>query len=398
MKKLGDIYSPDEWIVLGLALSIFLSIYLTLIAMIAAIANLALQKRIGLIMATVPRAYYLVVFSVTTLLVSIFNLNLQGLIFAAAIFLVFLVAIYVRSVMTIRLFEAVLNISCVASLFSSAVIILQVVSNPNGLSSRAASTFMNANFYAAIIEMVVLFCVYNLVKAEQKYTKFYVLVIAMNLIGLYLCNSRTAMLALVAAVGVFLLLSRQYRALLISIAAGLSFLAIISQFHFMQDRFNSTLSDLDLRISIWKTAVSGILNSPLFGRGSGSYQLASQVFGGPVQPHAHNLLLDPLLNYGLAGVALLAAYLKHNFKAINRLQTSRQENSIQLMIYGLLTGVVIHGLTDITLFSLQTGLLFFMVLGSAGIREDATQFVPALQPVRHPWTDPAKRTAKYLIK
>lgn len=358
--------------------------------MIAAVFNLVWQKRINMIMATVPKAYYLVVFSITTLLVSILNLNLQGLIFAVAIFLVFLAAIYVRSVMSARLFEAVLNFSCAASLFSSAVIILQVISNPNGLSSRAASTFINANFYAAIIEMIVMFCVYNLVKPAQKYTKFYVLVITMNLIGLYLCNSRTAMLALSAAVGVFLLLSRQYKALLISIAAGLAFLAVISQFQFMQSRFGSTLSDLDLRISIWKTAVSGILSNPFFGRGSGSYQLASQVFGGPVQPHAHNLLLDPLLNYGLAGVALLAAYLKHNFKAISRLQTTRQENSIQLMVYGLLTGVVIHGLTDITLFSLQSGLMFFLVLGAAGIREEATRSFPALQPARQPWTEAVK--------
>ena len=345
-----------------------------------------------------PKAYYLVVFSITTLFVSIFNLNLQGLIYAAAIFLVFLIAVYIRSLMTVRLFEAVLNVSCAASLFSSAVIIVQVISSRSGLSSRAASTFMNANFYAAVIEMIVLFCVYNLVKTGRKYTKFYVLVIVMNLIGLYLCNCRTAMLALGAAVCVFLILSRQYKALLISIAAGLSFLAIISQFQFMQDRFGSTLSDLDLRISIWKTAVRGILSSPLFGRGSGSYQLASQVFGGPVQPHAHNLLLDPLLNYGLAGVALLAAYLKNNFKAISRLQVTQQENSIQLMIYGLLTGVVIHGLTDITLFNVQSGLLFFIVLGAAGIREKTALAFPALLPARQPWAEPAKSAAKFLTK
>lgn len=382
LRRLRDAYALDELIVLGLILSVFLTIYATVVSLAAVLVYLILKKRLLPILFQTPKALYLLAFGALTLLVSVLYRNERGILSAFGLAVMLLIALYIRSVMTVRLFEAALNVSCAASLVSVAVITMQLLLDPGGVEIRAASTFLNANFYGTIVEIVVLFCVYKSSQATPRGKFVYRAILAANLAGLYMSNSRTAMIALGLAVLFFFAVRRQKRGVLTAAAASLAFVLVISQLPVMQDRLSAVGTDLQFRIDIWRTALRGIADTILVGRGGGSYILTCIRSGGPIQAHAHNLFFELLLNFGLAGVLLLAIYFRSNLSGIIRLRDEPGDNSIRHLVNSVIFCMMIHGITDVTLSSLQTALLFTLVMGAAGIREHALRPVPVYRPVR----------------
>lgn len=382
LRKLRDAFSLDELIVLGLVLSVFLTIYATAACTAAVMIYLIWKNKLIPLLASVPKAFMLPVFGALTLTVSIFYRNEQGLIAAVALSAFMIVALFIRSVMTERLFESLLDVSCAASIISVLVITVQILVSPGGVEIRAASTFMNANFYATIVEFVVLFSIHKLVRASKQKKFFYLAVLLANLAGLYMSNSRTAMLALALAVLFYFVISRQYRALIVSAAAAVGFALIICLMPAMQERILAVGIDMLDRVGIWRTAFRGITDSVMFGKGAGSYILTCIRYGGPIRPHAHNLFLELFLDFGVAGVFLISAYLKENLRAISLLQEKLADNSVQRLAQAVIFSVIIHGITDVTLLSLQTALLFFVVMGVAGIRESAVRPVPVVRPAQ----------------
>ena len=90
--------------------------------------------------------------------------------------------------------------------------------------------------------------------------------------------------------------------------------------------------------------------------------------GGYYTFHSHNLYLDTLLNYGVIGSLVIF------FCAISQMRIiiSRLKRNIctsmNLLILAALTAVLVHGLTDVTIFSPQTGMLFLLLCTSMGIQ------------------------------
>ena len=382
LRRLRDAYTLDELIVLGLVLSVFLSIYVTAVCLAAVLVYLPLKSKLLPILTQTPKAFYLLAFAVLTLFVSIFSRNEKGIMSAFMLAAFMLIALYLRNVMSARLFEAALTVSCAASLISVAVIAVQLLISPGGIEIRAASTFLNANFYGTIVEITALFCIYKFNRATGRGRFVYLFILAANLAGLYMSNSRTAMLALGLSVLFYFAVSRQRKALVVAAVISLAAAVTIVHLPAMQARILSVGTDLPFRVSIWQAAVRGIADSLLFGRGTGSYILSCIRFGGPIQYHAHNLLLEVLLNFGIVGVGLLAVYLRDNIRGINSLRNHPGGGSVQHLTRSVIFCMLIHGITDVTLTSLQTAMLFALVLAAAGIRESALRPLPVVRPVR----------------
>lgn len=385
--------SMDEWMVLGLILSIFLSVYATAVGMIIVLVYLARQRRMIQIMDALPGAYYLVAFCLLTLIVSLFNQNGRGILTAIVLLAFFIVSMYIRTVMTPKLFDMVVFVSCAASLISVVVIIIQRLNkfglvNKGTTDYRVSSTFSNANYYAAVIEFVILFCVCNLIKPNQRYRLFYVVVLFMNLFGLYLSECRTAILAVGIAVLVLLWLNRQYSVLGLVLLAGVFVVTVNNGIINFLPHISVSETDLLNRVFIWNTAFKGILLNPLFGQGGGTYLRIFARFGGPDVPHAHSLFLDPVLNFGIIGMTLLVIYLKKNFRAIYQLKNIGNERSYKNLVTAALLCVFIHGITDLTIFSLEPALIFFLILSVAGIGERAQLPVAHRQPNTHQQPSP----------
>ena len=84
--------------------------------------------------------------------------------------------------------------------------------------------------------------------------------------------------------------------------------------------------------------------------------------GGYPTNHAHNLLLDLLLNYGIAGVCLIAAYLMDNLKPLVRMLKQRSDPRLLSLIVATIVAVAAHGTMDATVFYIQTGMMLAVVL------------------------------------
>ena len=373
MKKwnqITDRFTFDEQIVLGLVLSIFISTYLTVAAIVAIIGYLIWQDRLRTIVESVDGAYYLFAFCLVSLAVSLMNENLQGVLIAFAMSALFIISLFIRTVMSQKLFEKVIDLSCAASPFSLIIIVYQLLTTTGSVEFRASSIFLNANYYATITELVVLFCMYKMIQPQQKQRKHFLMIIFLNLSGLYLSNCRTAVIALSIAILVILILNKRFEVLGITLAFDALMVFVISLMPQSLLRIDQTGTDFVSRFSIWQTAVKGILHHPFFGQGARTYEMIYAQYGGPATVHAHSLFLDPLLNFGIVGMTFLAIYYGKNLKSIFKMHTHQDDRQRLFLVIAIMLSIMIHGITDITIFSVQTGLLLSILLAAAGIYEN----------------------------
>ncbi len=369
--KLSDIkqkYSVEEWVVIGVVLSIFVSLYITCAAVVGAFIYLTKTGRLKDAIVKVSGSLYLIAFCGLSILVSAYYLNWHGILIGLGMSMIFGFAMFVRTVMTKSLLESILKMCCIASIFSCGVAVIQQLAMAGDSSYRASSTFYNANYYATIIEFVVIFCSYKLMQENTRKQKLlYIVTIFVNVIGLYLCDCRTVWVALIAGVIIMLFFAKQYKVILIALGASAAFLVALYFLPALFPRMDSIDSSFEVRESIWITAMKGILANPLFGQGGATYGQIYSLYGGHPTFHAHNLFLDPLLNFGIVGTSLLIVYLVRNCYPILKMYTKKTDPQLFAMLVGILSSVLVHGMMDTTVFWVQTGLLFMVLLGSADI-------------------------------
>ena len=358
----------DEKIILAMVLSIFISVYLCVAVMAAVLIYLIKKRRVMEIMNGVNKSVYIVAFGALAVVVSMIYGSTYSVLISMAMCGMFFLAMFIQTSMTQRFFHKLLDVCCIGSIFCFAVAVVQQLFALYDAAYRPSSTFQNPNYYATIIEFVVVLCVYALIKKQSGKRKlFYAVVIAMNLIGLYLCDCRTAWVAIFLAVAFMLLINKKYKALGIQLACGVVFIGLIYFMPSFMPRMDSLSSDLNIRKSIWSASIQGFTESPLFGLGTDAYSSIYKEFGGFATYHSHNLYLDVLLNYGIIGAALLAAYFLANFKPVFRIYTQGRDREMFSLLVGATLVVLIHGLTDTTIFFMQTGLLFAVMWSCTGI-------------------------------
>lgn len=363
--------SLDELIILGLTVSILLSVYFTIAATVLTLTYLIMQKKIKTLLKTIKGAYLAIAFCLLSLIVSFYYGNFTGMILAVAMFLISIIGMYVRLAMTRALFEKMVDLTIHISILCFLVALFQQFFAGLDSSYRADSTFLNANYYATYIEFVILFCVYKLMENPSRRKKLYFLtVIFINICGLYLCDCRTAFIVLGFTIPVMLILYGKYKAFGIMVGISAAAIASLLLFPNLFPRGNYLNSDLSIRLSIWKTAIKGILQNPLFGQGSGTYGRIYAIFNGHPAPHAHNIILDPLLNFGIIGSGLLLFYIKEHITSIYKMYTGNIANHKFNLAFAIILCVLLHGLFDAAIFGIQTGFLFLLFLSMAGITEN----------------------------
>lgn len=359
----------DECMILGLVLSLFLSPVLAVVAIIVVIAVLISQRRLIEILSAVPGSQYLVLFTSLTLGVSAIHANANGVMYAVAMAGLFMVALFARSVMTPLLMEKIIDWSGTASIPGFLVILAQSILVKAGPEYRASSLFLNANYYATITVLVALTCFHRLLHGSEYARLRTVIILAMNLAGLYLSGCRTAILALFLSILAMMFLGRRYRSAAALITAGMLMTVVSMRIPELMPRLNQSGSDLADRMAIWRTAVKGILANPWFGQGARSYLLAAARTGGPVTWHAHSLYLDPILNFGLVGTSLFLLYARDHLRSIFRLRREQRAADFFPLMAAMLVSILIHGLMDITVFQIQTGLLVCIYFSAAGLAD-----------------------------
>ena len=373
------------------AVSIFLPYYVSACVLvgIALYVLCGRQRRIRI----VSMPYSKLIFAVIGVgcLVSLGYANYVGALVSVLIACALVTGLYLRSFMTRRLFNRILDVLCVGGLCVSVAAILQKLAG--GADVRPFVVFDNPNFFATVMEMMVLIAVYRLM-GNPRHSNFYFSAALLAAFGVYLSGSLSAFAVCVAGVALYLLLRGHTKTgvLIIVLAAGFVLLATEALPHLMMLLGSASNSDaaetagksaselltvrsaenvgcsVSNRLSIWKTALLAIPDHLLFGQGPNTYAMIYSKYLGPAFSHAHNMILEMLLNYGIIGGGAIVFFAFQQVHAAMRKIREHKSTTTNLLLVVLCLMMLAHGMTDVTLVWPQTALMFLLVFSSSGIR------------------------------
>ena len=376
-----DGYDIEEYMIMVAVCSIFLPFFCSLTVIVVILLYLLFKGRLPEIIKEFPKSTAVFLFCAMTAVVSIVYQNYLGAICALGIFVVFLFILFYRSKVTSRLFELIIDASCIISLFCFAWAVMEYYSIVQTLDYdfftfdiaddpiyRVNSTFFNANYYAMMVEFLVLMCVYKMMNAKTlRRIVFYVITISCNLMGLYLSGCRTAWVPFMITIPLMFLLNNHKKFFAATVAVfviGGIALLIEPELFPRADNFDAYYLT---REDIWFTAIQGIKDHPLFGQGPLTYFHMYAAYGGPQTQHAHSVYLDPFLSFGIVGVWLLGTYFYQNGKEIWHLYSQKLNLRLFSLILAFILTVLIHGILDYTIFWVQTAQIFLLVLSASSM-------------------------------
>lgn len=360
--------------VLLLTLSIFAPFYFSLVTVCCVALMTMINSRIREKAFRAPYTKLIFVFLFIWFFVAATYNNYMGMAYTILIYAIFTAGLYLRSVMTRPLFHESLDAACVGSLWCAAIAVLQKLTMMGAAPNyRPVSVFTNANYYGMMIEFTVIIALYRIFTNPRR-TPFYAVVMGANFVGLYLTGSCSSLIAMLSAVFVVLLYQNNRKlmagfffAVGVGAAVGILFPAVLPR---SSDALETTLSQ---RMSIWVTALRGIRQHPIFGRGAMAYQMIYDRFGGYKTYHSHNLLLDMLLNFGVVGTSAVCAYIFLQLRLLRARFRCFKCGEMNVLILAALTAIFVHGMTDVTILWIQTALLFFLLVSSLGIGSAYTE-------------------------
>ena len=315
-----------------------------------------------------PWASWLVLPMLIPFYIAAFYRNYNGIVEMALLLAAVICAMYLRTVMTRELFGRLLHIACLCSIVCAGVAVAQKVmmwsSNP---LFRPESVFFNANYYGTMAVFMVLVGIYQILN-HVRFRWVYLLTVFANLLGLYLCASMSSLATMVISVMAMLLMYRRKKLVIIGALLVLAGGVLVMLAPELYPRLGDVEDTFGSRVTIWSTALKGIMETPLFGRGPKAYPLAYAQFGGYDTYHCHNLLLDALLNFGIVGTGLMGVFVICQARQLYLRYKNYICREQTILIAAVSLAVLVHGITDVTVSWIQTGMFYLLLFSSSGIR------------------------------
>ncbi len=376
--SLKERFSKEQLMIIATALSLSTPFYICVPFLLLETLYLLYTKKIISAFKSTPKSKYLVIFMSLTLIVSLFYQNWIGVGCVVLIFIFVSLMLYYRKYINVEVFEFILDMLIALSilwaiygLYEQMQILqrlgydhftLKVFSRRE---NRLNSVFFNANYYAMMIEFIIMMIGYKLFGTKNiKKQIYYFIVAGINFFLLYMTGCRTAFIATAVAVLVFLVINKNYRiCMLIAIICiiGCIYFAINPQ---QFPRVEKLIDNFTVRKKIWHAAIEGIKAHPLFGQGPMTYMMIFEKYNGHVTQHAHSVYLDPVLSFGIIGIATLVPYIVDNCKRLFEVYKKRLNLRYVALVIACIVVILLHGLLDYTIFWVHTGLLFLMIASS----------------------------------
>lgn len=285
----------------------------------------------------------------------------QGL--AAILLLCF--GLLCRTTMTKSLLHRLMDLGCILSVPCLIYAIVQKLWIPSSLlDGRASSVFYNPNYYGTILEYCILISFYRIMTCPSK-KWWYLAVIGLSCIGIYLCDCISARPAVFLGCLVMLIYMKRFRLFTFVLAASVLYAVAALIIPGVLCRLPILDRMIELRVDIWETAAKGFLQHPLFGQGTFTYQyIWPDIPGSEANDHSHSLYLEPLLNYGIVGTSALLSYFGLQYRSLWHSMRDRRESYLTALLLGLTVSTLVHGISDVTVAWVQTGMLFLLLLSS----------------------------------
>lgn len=370
--------SRQHKLILLSCLAIFLPFYTTCIIDLILLMYALVKGELKQAYQQVRGAWCIIPFTLLSISVSLYYENYIGVLCSFCILLVFSMVIYfqcygdqalLKSIMRMFVFMSILcgiyglmeycNILDTMGIDEFEILVM------DSPKKRLNSVFFNANYYAMMIEFFVLMSMRLLIDEKEKSRMmYYAGVIGFNVFLLYLTGCRTAWPAL--AVGIFALVFdlKDKRWLLAFLGLGSLLLVVFSIEPTLFPRFGNIDEYFVNRVQIWKCAIENIKTHLFFGEGPLTYLHVYHYYpGARYTQHAHNIFIDPVLSYGLVGIAVIFPYFYARYQEIKHLTKRDYPKSL---IVAFISCTLFHGLLDYTVYFVPTGLTFLMILGSGG--------------------------------
>ncbi len=374
-------YSLQEWLLLLPFICLSFPIYISVPVTLAEAIYLVSSHRFRESYKTIQKAHYVSVFCLLSLVLSLLYLNWFGIACSLYMMVIFILLVNFRHTITQDIFQKAIDIVIFCSIIWAILafgqyltflhrlhydhFVIKVFSNRK---YRISSVFFNANYYAMMIEFVFMMILYKVsMPTNKKRIPYYLLVTLINVAVLFLSGTRTAWPAVIAGIFLFLIINKNYKWCSVFI---LSLIAVISYFVINYNkipRIEYLISNYSVRMKIWKAAFHAWKDSPWLGRGPMTYQMIFQQYGGHPTQHAHSIYLDPLLSFGILGVALILPYIANNIKQLYQLFRQKKNQTLVAFITGCVVITLLHGIFDYTVFFTHTGLLFVFITGAFSI-------------------------------
>lgn len=371
-------YSIDQYIIMIIVASIFLPFYYGLITMIILIIYLVRTKQLRKVIADTPKGYVALLFGAYALIVCLCTQNLMGSAQTIGMIAIAIFIMYYRKHVDERLFTFIIDTCCLLSILCFLYGLLEYVTIVERLGNmftdfiiddhpdnRVESMFFNANYYAMMIQFLVLMCVYKILHAKTFHrVVFYTTTIVCNLFALYLTGCRVGWLSFLITLPLMFYMNSwkktSYAMIGVIGLAGLVILMNPSLF----PRIDSVFADFAKRGRIWGTAIKAIMAYPIFGLGPSGYYLIYSQFNGHPTYHCHSVYLDPFLSFGVVGLAIASRFMIPVFKEIHYVFKNKLNPELSGLIASFFVVLFVHGVFDHTAYWIQTGTIFLLVINA----------------------------------
>lgn len=303
---------------------------------------------------------------VALIIPSVLSLYPYGILAGLAVLSTLVIGLFLASIMTRermeRMLDAMLALSAVAAVYGVYCQIARILE-----LGRVASIFENPNYYANAIELFVPAAACRFITTRKP---VYLIMSAVNVSALLLCGCRTAWPALVAAAAVYALLwLKKLWTLAAAAGTGLLTGTVLLLMPGIGARLtaDAVSHSLDNRMRYWGNAFRWFTERPLTGWGVGSYQMLSESEGEKILAHAHNMLLNILLDTGIFGIAALCFALYLIIRKLRFVGAAAELRPYMCLAAAAATATLLHGMTDFPAFGVSTALLLAMIMSSVGL-------------------------------
>ena len=371
-------FSKEQLMIILTALSLSTPFYICVPFLLLETLYLLYTKKIINAFKTTPKSKYLIIFMILTLVISLIYRNWIGVGCVVLIFIFISLMLYYRKYINEEVFELILDMLIALSILWAIYGLYEQLQILNRLGydhftlkvfsrreNRLNSVFFNANYYAMMIEFIIMMIGYKIFGTKElKKQVYYFITACINFFLLYMTGCRTAFIATAVAMLVFLIINKNYWICsligMACIVIGIFFIIHPEQF----PRIEKLIDNFNVRTKIWHAAIEGIKAHPLFGQGPMTYMMIFKQYAGHNTQHAHSIYLDPILSFGVIGVTTLIPYILDNCKRLFKVYKQKINLRYVALVISCIVVILLHGTLDYTIFWVHTGMLFLMIASS----------------------------------